>query len=156
MDIDAAYQQALDYIYSYVDYSLTRQAELTADKFDLERMRTLMAALGNPEKAYRVIHIAGTKGKGSVASFCASALQAAGYKAGLYISPHLHDFAERMQIDGKPIAHSEVVNLIGELKPQIEAIPFVTTFEITTALALVYFAHQEIDVAVLEVVWVAG
>jgi len=151
MDIDSGYQQALDYIYSYVDYSLTRQAELSADKFDLERMHTLMAALGNPENAYRIIHIAGTKGKGSVASFCASALQAAGYKAGLYISPHLHDFAERMQIDGKPIAHSEVVNLIEELKPRIEAIPFVTTFEITTALAFLFFARQEVEVAVIEV-----
>jgi len=145
------YQQALDYIYSYVDYSLTRQDELSADKFDLERMRILMGALGNPERSYPIIHIAGTKGKGSVASFCASALKAAGYRTGLYISPHLQDFAERMQVNGKQIKPSEVVNLVEEIKPQIESIPFVTTFEITTALAFLYFSRQNVTAAVIEV-----
>jgi dihydrofolate synthase/folylpolyglutamate synthase len=151
MNTDKAYQQALDYIYSYVDYSLKRQDELSAEKFDLERMRTLMAALGNPERAYPLIHIAGTKGKGSVASFCAAALQAAGYKVGLYTSPHLQDFAERMQINGKPIDRADVVKLVEEIKPQIESVPYVTTFEITTALAFIHFARQKVTSAVIEV-----
>jgi dihydrofolate synthase/folylpolyglutamate synthase len=151
MNTDEAYQQALDYIYSYVDYSLKRQDELSAEKFDLERMRALMGALGNPERAYPIIHIAGTKGKGSVASFCASALHAAGHRVGLYTSPHLQDFAERMQVNGEQIDHSEVVELVEEIKPQIESVPFVTTFEITTALAFLYFSRQNINVGVIEV-----
>jgi len=128
MNADEAYQQALDYIYSYVDYSLKRQDELSAENFDLERMRALMAALGNPERAYPLIHIAGTKGKGSVASFCAAALHAAGYTVGMYTSPHLQDFAERMQVNGKQIDHADVVKLVEEIKPQIESVPYVTTF----------------------------
>ena len=151
MNTDKPYQQALDYIYSYVDYSLKRQDELSAEKFDLERMRTLMAALGNPERAYPLIHIAGTKGKGSVASFCAAALQAAGYQVGLYTSPHLQDFAERMQVNGKPIERADVVKLVDEIKPQIESVPYVTTFEITTALAFTHFARQNVTAAVIEV-----
>ena len=151
MNIDEAYQQALDYIYSYVDYSLKRQDELSAEKFDLDRMRALMAALGNPERAYPLIHIAGTKGKGSVAAFCAAALQAAGNRVGMYTSPHLQDFAERMQINGKQIDRAEVVNLVEEIKPQIESVPYVTTFEITTALAFTHFARQKVTAAVIEV-----
>ena len=151
MNTKEAYQQALDYIYSYVDYSLKRQDELSAEKFDLARMRALMTALGNPERSYPLIHIAGTKGKGSVASFCSGALQAAGYRVGLYTSPHLQDFAERMQVNGKQIDHSEVVKLVDEIKPQIESIPFVTTFEITTALAFLQFSRQNVTAAVIEV-----
>jgi dihydrofolate synthase/folylpolyglutamate synthase len=151
MNTAEAYQQALDYIYSYVDYSLKRQDELSAEKFDLERMRVLMSSLGNPERDYPIIHIAGTKGKGSVASLCASALKSAGYRVGLYTSPHLQDFAERMQVNGKQIEHAEVVNLVEEIKAQIESVPFVTTFEITTALAFLYFSRQDVDAGVIEV-----
>ncbi|MCJ7659524.1 MAG: Mur ligase family protein, partial [Anaerolineales bacterium] len=151
MNADEAYQQALDYIYSYVDYSLKRQDELSAENFDLERMRALMAALGNPERAYPLIHIAGTKGKGSVASFCAAALHAAGYRVGMYTSPHLQDFAERMQVNGKSIDRADVVKLVEEIRPQIESVPYVTTFEITTALAFIHFARQKVTAAVIEV-----
>src|SRR3989337_618844 len=86
MESQDAYQQALDYLYSFVDFSLQRTNRYSADKFDLGRMVVLMRALGNPELDYPVIHVAGTKGKGSVASFCASALCAANFSTGLYTS----------------------------------------------------------------------
>jgi dihydrofolate synthase/folylpolyglutamate synthase len=151
MDIEAAYQQALDYLYSFVDYSLQKTFRYSPDKFDLARMRDLEAALGHPESAYPIIHIAGTKGKGSVASFCAAALKSGGHRVGLYTSPHLEDYAERIQINGSPIPHEELVTLLEEIKPEIEKIPGLTTFEITTALAFLYFARQGVSAAVVEV-----
>jgi dihydrofolate synthase/folylpolyglutamate synthase len=95
--------------------------------------------------------VAGTKGKGSVAALCASALKENGYRVGLYTSPHLEDFTERIQVDGEPISPSELTSLVEEIKPFVAAIPELTTFEITTALAFLYFSHQEVEAAVLEV-----
>ena len=151
METDSAYQQTLDYLYSFVDYSLQRSFRYLPEHFDLARMQALMAALGNPDQAYPIIHIAGTKGKGSVASFCASALRAAGYRTGLYTSPHLEEYIERIQIDGQPIPPTDLATLVEAMKPQIEAIPRLTTFEITTALAFLYFKQQGIGAAVIEV-----
>jgi dihydrofolate synthase/folylpolyglutamate synthase len=151
MNTEDEYQATLEYLYSFVDYSLSRSFRNSPDKFDLGRMRDLMAALGNPEQKYPSIHIAGTKGKGSVAVFCSFALRADGYRVGLYTSPHLHDYTERIQINGQPISHTELVSLVEQLKPVIESIPQITTFEITTALSLAYFANQKVDVAILEV-----
>ncbi|HSF80966.1 MAG TPA: folylpolyglutamate synthase/dihydrofolate synthase family protein, partial [Anaerolineales bacterium] len=145
------YQKTLDYLYSFVDFSLTRSFRYTPDKFDLGRMFELMKKLGSPEMRYASIHIAGTKGKGSVASMCHSVLQAAGYKTGLYTSPHLHDYAERIQVNGQPIPHEGLTELVNEIKPIIESIDQLTTFEITTAIAFLYFARQNVDVAVIEV-----
>ena len=145
------YQNILDYLYSFVDYSLTRNFRYSPEKFDLGRMRDLMNAIGNPDQTFPSIHIAGTKGKGSIAVFCSTALQSSGYKVGLYTSPHLHDYAERIQINGTPISHQDLVDLVEQLKPIIESVPQITTFEITTALALAYFGYQKVDVAVLEV-----
>lgn len=145
------YQEILDYLYSFVDYSLSRTIRYSPEKFDLTRMRAFIDRLGNPDQDYPSIHIAGTKGKGSVAAICASTLQSAGYRVGLYTSPHLHDYAERIQINGASIPHAALVNLVDELRPQIEAIPKLTTFEITTALAFVYFSRQSVDAAVVEV-----
>jgi dihydrofolate synthase/folylpolyglutamate synthase len=151
MDIEPQYQKALDYLYSFVDYSLTKTFRYSADKFDLGRMHALMAALGGPHQGYPAIHVAGTKGKGSVASMCASALQSGGYRVGIYTSPHLHDYAERIRLDGLPIPHEDLIALVEEIKPYVDAIPQLTTFEITTALAFLYFARQKVDAAVLEV-----
>ncbi|MCK4978657.1 MAG: bifunctional folylpolyglutamate synthase/dihydrofolate synthase [Anaerolineales bacterium] len=151
MNTEDEYQATLEYLYSFVDYSLSRSFRNSPDKFDLGRMRDLMAALGNPEQKYPSIHIAGTKGKGSVAVFCSFALRADGYRVGLYTSPHLHDYTERIQINGQPISYKELVSLVEQLKPVIESIPQITTFEITTALSLAYFANQKVDVAILEV-----
>lgn len=151
MEIEPAYQEALDYLYRFVDFSLQKTFRYSPDQFELGRMRDLMAALGNPEMDYPIIHIAGTKGKGSVASMCASVLHCAGYRTGLYTSPHLQDYAERIQIDGQPMAHQELVDLVDELKPIIESIPKITTFEITTALAYTYFKRKQANAAVVEV-----
>jgi dihydrofolate synthase/folylpolyglutamate synthase len=152
MDIETAYQETLDYLYRFVDYSLTHAWQITPETFDLSRMRAFMAHLGNPQQAYPILHVAGTKGKGSISAMCASALQAAGYKVGLYTSPHLHDYAERIQLDGQPIAHADLIDLVEELKPALEG-PFarLTTFEITTALAFEYFALRGATAVVAEV-----
>jgi dihydrofolate synthase/folylpolyglutamate synthase len=151
MTEDTAYQATLDYLYSYVDYSMQRNFRNAPGKFDLARMRALVAALGDPQKQYPILHVAGTKGKGSVSALCASALKASGHRTGLYISPHLQDFTERIQIDGKPIPHADLVKLVDEVKPAIATIPEVTFFELTTALAFLYFARQDVDAAVVEV-----
>ena len=148
---EAAYQQTLDYLYSFVDYSLKKSSELAKASFNLERMYTLLAALGQPQNRYPAIHVAGTKGKGSVCALCASALRAAGHRTGLYISPHLQDFAERIQVNGQPIPHTTLTTLVEEIKPVVAGIASLTFFEITTALAFLYFARQGVDAAVIEV-----
>ena len=151
MATSLTYQQTLDYLYSFVDYSLTRVSRWSAEKFDLRRVDDLLDKLGHPERDYLIIHIAGTKGKGSVSAFCASALRAAGYRTGLYTSPHLHDYTERIQVSGKPISQEEMVALVEEIRPVIESIRELTTFEITTALAFLFFSRRQVEAAVIEV-----
>ena len=151
MVAEEQYQETLDYLYSFVDFSLTRGMRYSPGQFDLGLMRAFVQALGNPERAYPSIHVAGTKGKGSVSSMCTSVLQSAGYRVGLYTSPHLHEYTERIQINQQSIPHNNLIALVDEIKPTIESIPKLTTFEITTALAFLYFQRQKVDVAVLEV-----
>ncbi len=151
MDTETRYNLALDYVYSFVDYSLKKADQLAAANFDLSRMRALMGLLGNPQNAYPTIHVAGTKGKGSTSALCAAALQASGRKVGLYTSPHLQDYCERIQINGQPIPHEDFNDLVDEIKPAVAQIPALTTFEITTALGFLYFARQKVDAAVIEV-----
>jgi dihydrofolate synthase/folylpolyglutamate synthase len=151
MESQSRYQDALDYIYSFVDYSLTHQQNLSTENFDLGRMVALVADLDDPQQSYPSIHVAGTKGKGSVSALCAAALQEQGYKVGLYTSPHLKDFEERIQINAVPISRSDLVDLVEEIKPTVATIPRLTTFEITTALAFLFFARQSVDIAVVEV-----
>jgi dihydrofolate synthase/folylpolyglutamate synthase len=151
MTQEIAYQDALDYLYSFVDYSLTRSFRNSPEKFDLGRMAVLLERLGNPHRGYPTIHIAGTKGKGSAAAMCASVLQEAGYKTGLYISPHMTDYAERIQVNGETIPHDTLATLVNEIKPYVEQIPQLTTFELTTALAFQHFAQEGVEAAVIEV-----
>ena len=151
MDTELAYNQALDYLYSFVDYSLKKSSELAKADFNLDRMRALMVLLGNPEQKYPSLHVAGTKGKGSTSALMASALTAAGYKTGLYTSPHLQDYVERIQVDGRPISHAQLVKLVEQVKPHVAAVPKLTTFEITTALGFLHFAQQNVEAAVIEV-----
>lgn len=151
MDTEQKYQQTLEYLYGFVDYSLTHGSQLAAAHFELKRMQDFMAELGNPQLNYPVIHVAGTKGKGSVASLCASSLGAQGYRVGLYTSPHLYDYSERIQINGREISHAELVALVDEFRPYLDRGTELTTFEITTALAFLYFARQKVSVVVLEV-----
>jgi dihydrofolate synthase/folylpolyglutamate synthase len=150
-DVESSYNSALDYLYSFVDYSLKHSSELAKADFNLGRMRALMAELRNPQDQYPIVHVAGTKGKGSVSALIASGLQAAGYRVGLYTSPHLLDYSERIQINGQPVSHAGLVELVETIKPAVAGIPKLTTFEITTALAFMYFAEQHVDAAVIEV-----
>jgi dihydrofolate synthase/folylpolyglutamate synthase len=150
-NIEQHYQASLDYLYSFVDYSLTRQLRYSPDKFNLERMNKLMELMGNPQTCYPVVHIAGTKGKGSTSAMIASILQECGYKVGLYTSPHLQDYVERIQIDGVPITHADLVryvDILRELAPKVEGI---TTFELTTAIGFQAFKDAGINAAVVEV-----
>src|SRR5258706_5293010 len=150
-DIEIAYNKALDYLYSFVDYSLKHSSELAKAEFNLDRMFALMDVFGNPQAKYPIIHVAGTKGKGSVSALCASALQAGGYKVGLYTSPHLLDYCERILVNGEPITHEQMIELVEEIKPAVAKIPKLTTFEITTALGFLAFARNDVTVAVIEV-----
>jgi dihydrofolate synthase/folylpolyglutamate synthase len=145
------YTEALKFLFSFVDFSLTHQEQIAPERFELERMFDLMDKLGNPQLQYPTIHIAGTKGKGSVAAHCAAALQAAGYKTGLYTSPHLHDFRERIQIDGQRISKADFTAGIEVLKQVIPQVPGLTSYELQTALAFWYFGQKKVACAVVEV-----
>lgn len=129
---------------------------LFGQKLGLETMQYLLRQMNNPQDSLRFIHIAGTNGKGSVAAMVHAVLSQAGYKTGLYTSPHLVSFCERFQVNGKPIAESDVVRLVEEIKPLLEKVgahPEVrapTFFEAVTAMALQYFHEQQIDVVVWE------
>jgi dihydrofolate synthase / folylpolyglutamate synthase len=151
MEMEPQFQAAMDYLYSYVDYSLTRQMRNAAKNFNLDRVHKLLHLLGDPHLQYKVIHVAGTKGKGSTSAMMASALQAAGYQVGFYTSPHLSDYCERIQINGVSISHDRLVQMVEEIKPFVDQVEKITTFEITTALGFWYYAQENADVAVIEV-----
>lgn len=150
-DKEGRYGEALDFLYSFIDYSLKRNFRNAAEKFNLDRMRAFLQHLGNPHGDYGIIHIAGTKGKGSVSAICANVLSAQGYKTGLYTSPHMVDFTERIRVDGGQIPKEDLVDLVEELKPITKQVTDITTFELTTALAFLYFSRQKVDYAVFEV-----
>jgi dihydrofolate synthase / folylpolyglutamate synthase len=150
-DLDKQYQESLDFLYSFIDYSLKRNFRYAEEKFNLARMREFMHLLGDPQNDYQIIHVAGTKGKGSVSAMCASVLSAQGYQTGLYTSPHMVDFTERIQINGSHITKAELVEFVDELKPLTEKVPEITTFELTTALAFLFFSRRKADYAVMEV-----
>ena len=115
----------------------------------LERIQFLLSFLDNPETLYPCIHIAGTNGKGSVCSILASILQSAGYKTGLYTSPHIRLFNERIRINGECIPDEDIARLASKLMPEIEK-EHTTFFEVTTAMAFAWFAEQNVDIAIIE------
>lgn len=149
------YRAALEYILSFADYERTPGARYSA-VWDLGRVEALLGHLGNPHLGVRTVHIAGSKGKGSTAAMVASALSAAGYKTGLYTSPHLHALRERIAIDGHPIAEEELAGLVERITPAVEAVHGdslrgdLTTFEVLTALAFLHFRGEGVDFQVLE------
>jgi dihydrofolate synthase/folylpolyglutamate synthase len=145
------YQQALDYIYSFANFE-TRPAsrQMRAD-YTLDRIRALLAELGNPQDRYPTVHIAGTKGKGSTAAMLTSILTAAGYRTGLYTSPHLHTYRERIRVDSRLITEEEVARWVETHHGLLETFDKLTTFEVITAMAFDSFAHQQVDMAVIEV-----
>ena len=146
-----SYRDALSYLYSFTDYEKQAPQAYAPEFYDLERMVRLLALLGDPQQTYQVVHIAGTKGKGSTAAMTESVLRAAGYGTGLYTSPHLHTFRERIQAGGELIPEPDVARLVSAMQPLVEQVPGLTTFEIMTGLALAWFAERQIDWAVLEV-----
>lgn len=145
------YQEALDYVYGFTDYEKKISYLYSPEHFDLARVEKLLASLDNPHRRFKSIHIAGTKGKGSVAAMSESILRAAGYRTGLYTSPHLHTFRERIQVNGQLIPGETVASLTERLQPLVSQIEDITTFEIITALGFLYFAEQGVEVAVVEV-----
>ncbi|MBI2428678.1 MAG: bifunctional folylpolyglutamate synthase/dihydrofolate synthase [Ignavibacteriales bacterium] len=133
-------QETLSYLYSLHKFGM---------KFGLRNIRSLLRFVDNPHTMFKSIHVAGTNGKGSTSSMIAAILTAAGYKVGLYTSPHLVTFNERIRINGKMISDADVVKYTKKLRPQIHRLK-ATFFEATTAMAFKYFADQKIDVAVIE------
>ncbi len=132
--------------------SLIHQTSWQNQTPGLERMKALLKALGNPEKELKFVHVAGTNGKGSTCACIASMLQVAGYRVGLNTSPYIHRFNERIQVDGVQISDEAVCNFVQQLHAVVETLPVrPTEFEWITALALVYFKHQQCDIVVLEV-----
>ena len=142
------YKEAIEYLYSHAPMfqSLGKKAYKTG----LGNTYFLDKKFQSPHKNYKTIHVGGTNGKGSCSHLIASVLQCAGYRVGLYTSPHLKDFRERIRINGEMISEENVISFIKQHKSTIEEIE-PSFFEITTALALLYFSEQEVDVAVIEV-----
>ena len=141
------YPETIEYLYGI---------RLFGQKLGLETMQYLLRLMGDPQKSLRFIHIAGTNGKGSVAAMLSAMLTTAGYKTGLYTSPHLVSFCERFQINGQPIPEADVVRLVEQIRPVLETVGAnpefhaPTFFETVTAVALRYFAEQKVDVVVWE------
>ncbi len=151
-DVNKLYQETLDYLYTFVDYSLTRNFNYSPENFNLTRMEELLRLLGDPHRSFSVIHVAGTKGKGSTAALIANSLKCSGLKVGFYTSPHLQEFNERIQVNGEAITSQEFVALVDEIKPLLGAFVYPPTFfELVTALAFLYFVRKQCNVAVIEV-----
>ncbi|AMS26905.1 dihydrofolate synthase [Bacteroidetes bacterium UKL13-3] len=141
------YSETLDYLYSQLP--MFTRIGIAAFKKDLTNTLTLCEALGNPQQQFKSIHIAGTNGKGSTSHMLASVLQEAGYKVGLYTSPHLKDFRERIRINGQMIPEQTVINFVISNKTMFDTIQ-PSFFEWTVALCFDYFAQQQVDIAIIE------
>ena len=142
------YPETLQYLFNRLPmYQRIGGAAYKADLVNTIRMCEL---LGNPETKFRSVHVAGTNGKGSVSNMLASVLQEAGYKTGLYTSPHFTDFRERIRINGRMIPEDKVVDFVAKWKNDLEAIDL-SFFEMTVGLAFQHFAEEEVDIAVIEV-----
>ena len=142
------YAETLEYL--YVQLPMFSRIGADAYKKDLGNTKALCTALKDPQKKFKSIHVAGTNGKGSVSHMLAAILQTAGYKTGLYTSPHLKDFRERIKIDGQWCDEHFVTDFTQRIQPLIDEIE-PSFFEITVAMAFDYFAKQQVDIAVIEV-----
>ncbi|WP_108245176.1 bifunctional folylpolyglutamate synthase/dihydrofolate synthase [Muricauda brasiliensis] len=142
------YQETLDWMFGQLP--MYQQKGVAAMNAKLDNIVSFCNVLGNPEKKFRSIHVAGTNGKGSSSHMLASILQEAGYKVGLYTSPHLKDFRERIKINGKVVSEDFVVNFIEQHKPFLEY-QKLSFFEMTVGMAFSYFAEEDVDIAIVEV-----
>jgi dihydrofolate synthase/folylpolyglutamate synthase len=147
MDKWSDYKATLDFLYHKLP--MFERIGPKAFKKDLTNIRRLCAVLGNPQEKFRSIHIAGTNGKGSVSHMLNSVLTEAGYKTGLYISPHYKDYRERIRVNGTFISRQFIIAFVRRIKPHIDVIK-PSFFEITVAMAFEYFASKKIDIAVIE------
>ncbi len=150
------YNAAIAYITEFIDYERSPDFSRQARLYNLNRISHLLGLLGNPQERLRVVHIAGSKGKGSTAALIASILSSAGYKTGLFTSPHLRTPRERCRINGELISKTDIALAIEKMKPAIDEVSRsefgrVSFFEIYTALAFCYFADKATDFAVVEV-----
>src|SRR5262245_9616859 len=149
------YEQALRFWFGRVNYE---QRSPRPSDLKLDRMRALLARLGDPHERLRIVHLAGSKGKGSTAAMLAAILRRAGYRTGLFTSPHLCKVEERIQVDSEPISPTELIHLLGDVQIAVErlehhsepALP-VTFFEVATALGFLHFVRRRVEVAVVEV-----
>ena len=148
------YGRAIQYLLSFTDFERSGRFQ---DRPDVVPMLTLLHALGDPHLGRMTIHVAGSKGKGSVSAMIESVLRADGFRTGLYTSPHLHDYTERIRIDGKPISQADFARLVTELRPVVERVrgkigerSFVT-FDLLTALGFLAFRHAGVEAQVIEV-----
>ena len=141
------YTETLDYLFSSMPSF--QQVGGDAYKPGLERIAEFCRSIGNPQRNYFVIHVAGTNGKGSVSNMLAAVLQQAGYQTGLFTSPHLTDFRERIRVNGEMISKQKVVNFVDRYKSEMERLQL-SFFEMTTAMAFDYFAQSDVEVAVIE------
>lgn len=141
------YQQTLEWLFSQLP--VFQRVGKSAYKANLDNTYALMEVLGQPHKAFKSVHIAGTNGKGSTAHMLASVYQEAGFKTGLYTSPHLRDFRERIRINGEMISEEEVVAFVASHREDFQDIK-PSFFEMTVGMAFAYFAQEEVDIAVIE------
>jgi dihydrofolate synthase / folylpolyglutamate synthase len=151
-----SYEEALAYLGTYVNYEKKMADQYAPEKMDPGRPGRLLQLLGDPHRRFPSIHIAGSKGKGSVAAMCAAALRAAGLRVGLYTSPHLQDFRERIRVLAPDdpaglIPPERVAALVERLRDVAPAVPGITWFELVTALGFLHFAEEGVDIAVVEV-----
>jgi dihydrofolate synthase / folylpolyglutamate synthase len=148
------YKESLEYLLKYADYERLPRAGIV---WDLKRVESLLKRLGDPHKYAKTVHVAGTKGKGSTSAMIASILKNAGYKTGLYTSPHLISFTERIQVNGQPVSEEVWAKLVEDVMPQVEAenteakYGILTTFEIYTAMAFMHFRNVKAEFQVMEV-----
>ena len=142
------YGETLDYLFNALP--MFQRVGASAYKADLTNTISLCAHLGNPQQTFKTIHVAGTNGKGSTSHALASVLQAAGYKTGLYTSPHLKSFTERIRIDGEEITEEGVVEFVAKNKSYLDELQ-PSFFEMTVGMAFWYFAKEAVDIAVIEV-----
>ena len=142
------YWQTLDYLYKQLP--MFHRIGSVAYKANLDNTVAICQLLGNPESKFKSIHVAGTNGKGSTSHMLASILQSAGYKVGLYTSPHLKDFRERIRIKGKMISKNYIIKFVRKYKKDFEKIQ-PSFFEWTVGLGFDYFAKQKVDIAIIEV-----
>ena len=141
------YQETLEYLFSQLP--MYQRVGKAAYKVDLSNTHLLMGLLDKPENKFKSVHVAGTNGKGSTSHMLASIMQESGYKVGLYTSPHLKDFRERVKINGEMITENEVVSFVEKHKAQFKAIDL-SFFEWTVGLAFDFFSTQNIDIAIIE------